>query len=65
VNVKPTKGSNWLLTPYKPVNKETILIACDHKGEAKTECNSNLKRLHSHSWLIAFFSFSFDNSGLS
>ena len=38
VNIKPTKGSNWLLTPYKTENKETILIACDHQGGDKTEC---------------------------
>ena len=38
VNMKPTKGSNWLLTRYKTENKETILIACDHKGRDETEC---------------------------
>ena len=39
VNIKPTKGSNWLLTPYKTEIKETILIACDHKEGYTTECN--------------------------
>ena len=38
VNVKPKRGSNWLLTPYKTENKETILISCDYKGVYKTEC---------------------------
>jgi hypothetical protein len=32
------EGSNWLLTPYKIKNKETILIACDYKGGDQTEC---------------------------
>ena len=38
VNIKPTKGSNWLLIPYKTRYEETILISCDYIGEDKTEC---------------------------
>ena len=39
VNIKPTKGSNWLLTPYETSDEETILIACDHYiGGDATEC---------------------------
>ena len=38
VNIKPMKGSNWLLTSYKPKEEETILIACDYKGKYQTEC---------------------------
>ena len=45
VLIKPMKGSNWLLTTYKIENKETILIACDYKGEYDSSCigySSNL-----------------------
>ena len=38
VNIKPTKGSNWLLTPYETKNEGTILIACDYKGEDDSDC---------------------------
>ena len=38
VNIKPKQGNNWLLTPYRTVNNETILISCDHKGVYDTEC---------------------------
>ena len=38
VKIIPMEGSNWLLTPYKIKNKETILIACDYKGGDQTEC---------------------------
>jgi len=38
VNIKTTKGNNWLLTPYKTRDKETILISCDYIGEYQTEC---------------------------
>jgi len=38
VNIKPMKGSNWLLIPYKTKNEGTILIACDYKGEYDSEC---------------------------
>ena len=39
VNIKPMKGRNWLITPYKTREEETILIACDYKGEYQTVCN--------------------------
>jgi len=38
VNIKPTNGSNWLLTPYKMENEETLLISCDYKGEYISSC---------------------------
>ena len=38
VNIKPMNGRNWLLTSYKPTEEETILIACDYKGEYQTVC---------------------------
>ena len=38
VNIKPMEGSNWLLTPYTKSEEETILIACDYKGEYDSEC---------------------------
>jgi hypothetical protein len=38
VNIKPTQGNNWLLTPYRTVNNETILISCDYKGVDNTKC---------------------------
>ena len=38
VNIKPTKGNNWLLTPYKTKDEETILISCDYIGGDITEC---------------------------
>jgi len=38
VNIKRTKGSNWLLTPYKQTDEETILIACEYNGEYHSSC---------------------------
>ena len=38
VNIKPTNGRNWLLTPYKAGKEETILIACVYQGESDSEC---------------------------
>ena len=38
VNIKPTQGNNWLLTPYRTVNNETILISCDYIGDDNAEC---------------------------
>jgi hypothetical protein len=37
VNVKPMKGSNWLLTPYT-TDEGTILISCDYKEEYNSAC---------------------------
>ena len=38
VNIKSIEGSNWLLTPYKTKDEETILISCDYKGGYETNC---------------------------
>ena len=37
-NIKPTKGSNWLLTPYKTENEGTILISCIYEEEDESVC---------------------------
>ena len=51
VNVKPMKGSNWLLTPYKTENEGTILIACDYKGAYNSSCTgyrNNLSKVNGY-----------------
>ena len=38
VNIKPTKGRNWLLTPYTTTDEGTILIACEYIEEYDSLC---------------------------
>ena len=51
VSIKSIEGSNWLLTPYKTRDEETILISCDYKGGDATKCigyRSNLSIVDGH-----------------
>jgi hypothetical protein len=51
VSIKSIEGSNWLLTPYKTRDEETILISCDYEGGDATKCigyRSNLSIVDGH-----------------
>ena len=52
-NIKPMKGINWLLAPYKSKEDETRLISCDYNGEYTSECivyRSDLSKVDGHGY---------------